>query len=230
MRNIILAIIITLCLAAAIPLGISEYVTASMEEYIVGTVEGDKYLDEEETERLKSLNPQCIMVLGAGLKSDGTPSPMLKDRLDTGLFLYWSGAAPKLLLSGDHGKKYYDEVNAMKKYALEAGVPAEDLFLDYAGFSTYESMYRAKAIFGVERMIIVTQEYHQYRSLFTARGFGIDAYGISSNQQIYSGQESRDFRELLARNKDFIQMLTKPEPTYLGPSIPIVGNGVASHD
>ena len=230
MRKIILAIIIVLCLAAAIPLGISEYVISSMEEYIVGTVEDGHYLDEEKIERLKSLKPQCIMVLGAGLKSDGTPSPMLKDRLDTGLFLYWSGAAPKLLLTGDHGKKYYDEVNAMKKYALEAGVPPEDLFLDYAGFSTYESMYRAKAIFNVERMIIVTQEYHQYRSLFTARGFGIDAYFISLNQQIYSGQESRDFRELLERNKDFIQMLTKPEPTYLGPSIPIVGNGGASHD
>lgn len=230
MRNIILAIFITILLAAAFPFGISEYVISSTEDYIIASMEDESVLTQAEIKKLKSLESQCIMVLGAGLKSDGTPSPMLKDRLDAGIFLYKSGVAPKLLMSGDHGKKYYDEVNAMKKYALDAGVPQEDLFLDYAGFSTYESMYRAKAIFNIERMVVVTQDYHQYRSLYAARGFGIDAYGVSADQQMYSGQDSRDFREFLARNKDFIQMLTRPEPTFLGPTIPITGNGVTSHD
>lgn len=212
------------------PLAIDSFVVTSTEDMIIGSLTDSKGLSGQAVTGLKEFKPQCILVLGAGLSSDGNPSPMLKDRLDAGISLYKAGVAPKLLLSGDHGKQYYDEVNAMKKYALDAGVPPDDLFLDYAGFSTYESMYRAKAIFKVERMVIVTQRYHQFRALYTAKGFGIESRGFSSDQQIYSGQASRDFREFLARNKDFVQMLLKPEPTYLGPSIPITGNGVDSHD
>jgi len=230
MRKICFILIIILTLVTVLPLAINSIVVSSTEDLVIGSLSDTKSLSGQEAARLKEFEPQCILVLGAGLSSDGTPSPMLKDRLDAGISLYLAGVAPKLLLSGDHGKKYYDEVNAMKKYALEAGVPPDDLFLDYAGFSTYESMYRAKVIFKVKRMVIVTQRYHQYRALYTAKGFGIESFGFSSDQQIYSGQASRDFREFLARNKDFIQMLVKPEPTFLGPSIPITGNGVESHD
>ena len=155
---------------------------------------------------------------------------MLQDRLNKGIELYKAGAAPKLLLSGDNGQVEYDEVNAMKKYALDAGVPAEDVFLDHAGFSTYESMYRARDIFLVKKAIIVTQKYHQYRSLYIAKGLGIEGYGIIAEPRTYGGQLKRDIREILARDKDFFMVILKPEPTYLGDTIPISGSGLPSQE
>lgn len=221
--------IILVCIAA-LPIAINEYVIKTTESAIVGEIKEDKEVSfiKEEQFRFKELKADCILVLGAGLKSDGTPSYMLEDRLDTGIGLYQAGAAPKLLLSGDHGKKYYDEVNAMKKYVLDRGVPEKDIFLDYAGFSTYDSMYRAKAIFQVNTVIVVTQKYHQHRALYVAEKLGYEAYGVCSDQRTYAGQQTRDTREFLARNKDFFKMFVKPEPTYLGTDIPISGNGLES--
>lgn len=164
-------------------------------------------------------------MLGCGVKSDGTPSDMLEDRLIRGIELYKAGAASKLLMSGDHGSDEYDEVGAMKRYAIEAGVPAEDIFMDHAGFSTYESIYRAKEIFGVKKLIIVTQEYHLYRALYIAQSLGMEAYGVASDYRTYAGQSMRDVRELLARCKDFFISILRPKPTYMGDEIPINGNG-----
>lgn len=231
-RKIVMVIGMILIIIAALPFIINEYMIKTTEPAIVGEIKGDKEVSfvKEEQSRFKDLKADCILVLGAGLKSDGTPNYMLADRLDTGIALYHAGAAPKLLLSGDHGKKYYDEVNAMKKYALDRDVPEKDIFLDYAGFSTYDSMYRAKAIFQVNRVIVVTQKYHQHRALYLAEKLGYEAYGVCSDQRIYAGQEKRDSREFLARNKDFFKMLVKPEPTYLGTAIPISGNGLKSWD
>ncbi len=188
----------------------------------------DKYLLTDEA--AAELNADCILVLGAGLKPDGTPNHMLQDRLDKGIELYREGVAPKLLLSGDNGQEEYDEVNAMKEYALNAGIPSKDIFMDHAGFSTYESMYRARDIFLVKKAIIITQKYHQYRALYTARGLGVEGYGVVAEPRIYAGQKYRDIREILARYKDFLKMTVKPEPTYLGETIPISGSGLASHD
>ena len=173
---------------------------------------------------------QCILVLGAGLSPDGNPSPMLKDRLDVAISLYERQLAPKLLLSGDHGKKYYDEVNAMLAYCLAQGVPKDDIFLDHAGFSTYESMVRAKKIFQVERALVVTQEYHLYRALYIGQRLGLSLEGVSATLTEYQGQSVRDQREFYARNKDFLQTLTWPDPTYLGEPIPITGDSSLSHD
>jgi vancomycin permeability regulator SanA len=128
-------------------------------------------------------------------------------------------------MSGDHGQKNYDEVNTMKQYAVDAGIPASDIFMDHAGFSTYESVYRAKEIFGAEKIIIVTQRYHLYRALHIANAFGLEAYGVSADLRSYRGQTYRDIREILARNKDFITAIFKPKPTYLGETIPIFGDG-----
>ena len=139
-----------------------------------------------------------------------------------------SGA--KLLMSGDHGAKEYDEVNAMKQYAIEQGVDSAEIFMDHAGFSTYESIYRAKEIFGAEKVVIVTQEYHLYRALYIADALGMEAYGVTSDQRTYSGQTIRDVRELLARNKDFLASLFKPEPTYLGEAISLDGSGDVTND
>ena len=174
-------------------------------------------------------NIDCILVLGAGIWGD-KPSPMLEDRLNTAIDLYKKGIASKLIMSGDHGTKDYDEVNIMKEYAIEKGVSSEDIFMDHAGFSTYDSIYRAKEIFKVNRMIIVTQKYHLYRALYIAKKMGVDAYGYASDQRLYAGQKMRDLREILARDKDFIKCIFKPKPKYLGEIIPVSGNGDITND
>lgn len=171
----------------------------------------------------------CVLVLGAGVWGD-SPSHMLEDRLLTAIEIYNDGVAPKIIMSGDHGRDNYDEVNIMKKYAIEHGVPSEDVFMDHAGFSTYDSIYRAKEIFGVDKIIIVTQEYHLYRALYIADSLGVEAYGVGADPRKYSGQLYRDLREILARNKDFIKVIFKPKPTYLGESIPVSGNGDVTND
>jgi len=172
----------------------------------------------------------CILVLGCGVRDDGTPSDMLRDRLDRSIELYFAEVAPKLLMSGDHGRVEYDEVNIMKQYAIDKGVPSEDIFMDHAGFSTYESIYRAKEIFCAENIVIVTQEYHLYRALYLAKSFGLTSHGVSCDYHTYYGQRSREIREILARNKDFFTSIFKPYPTYLGEAIPVSGDGNLTND
>ncbi len=218
-KKIAIGLMILIVTAALTPFVINFWVVKTMESSILAA----------DSPGLLKKNPQCILVLGAGLNWDGTPSPMLKDRLDTGISLYQKGVAPKLLLSGDHGKEYYDEIKSMKNYCLEQGVPLEDMFLDHAGFSTYESIIRAQKVFKVTSLIIVTQQYHQYRALYTAKKAGLEAYGVSASLREYSGQSLRDQREFFARNKDFLQTLYWPDPTYLGAPIPITGDSGPSH-
>ena len=155
---------------------------------------------------------------------------MLEDRLLEGISLYKDKVAPKIIMSGDHSKKDYDEVNLMKNYAIEKGVPSEDIFMDHAGFSSYESIYRAKEIFGVKKMIIVTQKYHLYRAIYIANKLGIEAYGVGADPRKYVGETYRNLREILARNKDFIKCIFKPKPTFLGNTISITGNGDITND
>ena len=118
----------------------------------------------------------------------------------------------------------------MKKYAIDKGVPSEDIFMDHAGFSSYESIYRAKEIFGAKRIVIVTQKYHLYRALHIANSLGVEAYGVGADPRQYVGAMYREIREILARNKDFVKCLFKPEPTYLGESIPVSGSGDVTND
>lgn len=191
---------------------------------------GGKRIVTDEEAMGRQTDTDCIMVLGCGLKKDGEPTRMLTDRLDKGIALYQAGAAPKLLMSGDHGRLHYDEVNKMKEYAIKQGVPSEDVFMDHAGFSTYESMYRAREVFQVERMIVVTQEYHLYRAIYVAERMGIETRGVPAKQVRYGGQKKRDLREMLARNKDIAACILKPKPTYLGAAIPVSGDGNATND
>ena len=184
-------------------------------------------LTAEEAAELEQAD--CILVLGCGVRPNGAPSLMLQDRLDMGLRIYELGAAPKLLMSGDHGTVDYDEVNAMKDYAMAAGVASEDVFMDHAGFSTYESMYRARDVFCVQRVIIVSQKYHLYRAVYDARALGLEAWGVAAEDIAYLGQTVRDLREILARNKDALWCLLQPEPTFLGETIPVSGNGNLSN-
>ena len=198
----------------------------SINFYVVGIAK-NKMIKDNDYSSLK--NVYCILILGAGIWGD-KPSPMLQDRLDEGIKLYKEGIASKIIMSGDHGREEYDEVNIMKEYAIEQGVPSEDIFMDHAGFSTYESIYRAKEIFDADNIVIVTQEYHLYRALYIADKLNINAYGVNSDPRKYSGQTFRELREILARNKDFINCIIKPEPTYLGESIPVSGNGDITND
>jgi vancomycin permeability regulator SanA len=172
----------------------------------------------------------AAVVLGCGVYNNSQPSLLLRERLDAAINLYESGLAPKLIMSGDHGQKNYDEVNVMKKYAIDHGVPSEDIFMDHAGFSTYETIYRAREIFNVESMIIVTQQYHLYRALYLADAFDIQAYGARADKQVIQGQTARDFREILARNKDFVYSLLKPKPTFLGDPVSLDESGDLTND
>ena len=198
----------------------------SINLYVIGITKR-KIIKDNNYSKMKDID--CILILGAGIWGD-SPSPMLQDRLEEGIKLYKDGIAPKIIMSGDHGRVEYDEVNIMKEYAINKGVPSENIFMDHAGFSTYESIYRAKEIFNVKNIVIITQEYHLYRALYIANKLGINAYGINSDPRKYSGQSYRELREILARNKDFINCIIKPTPTYLGESIPINGNGDITND
>lgn len=230
-KKLILALILLAVLGVAAVFGINSYVIhASGDRILYKASSGDSLLQRQAVSQLREKRADCILVLGAKVRKDGSPSYMLKDRLDLAIALYREKAAPKLLLSGDHGQVHYDEVNAMKNYAIKQGVPEEDLFLDHAGFSTYDSVYRAGEIFQVQRMIVVTQSYHQYRALYGCKKKGIEAWGAASDQAVYRGQRMRELREIAARDKDFIKWAIEPEPTYLGEAIPISGSGVVSQD
>ena len=214
-RFLILIVILGLCLL----FGIDFYVRSSTKDRIISPEDVSSVSDAD-----------CLLVLGAGIRADGSPSPMLQDRLNTGIELYQNNAAPKLLMSGDHGRKKYNEVQTMKDIALDQGVPSEDVFMDHAGFSTYDSLYRARDVFQARKVIIVTQKYHLYRALYIARSLGLDAWGISADTRRYRGQSQRDFREILARDKDFFVSIFKPLPKYLGDVIPIAGDGDLTND
>ena len=193
------------------------------------TLSADKWiLTQQEAGMLSDVD--CILVLGCYVYEDGTPSHMLEDRLKQGVALSQDGASGKLLMSGDHGQTSYDEVAAMKLFAMNQGIASEDIFMDHAGFSTYESMYRAKDIFQADKVIIVTQQYHLYRAVYIARSLGIEAYGVAADYRTYSGQFVRDVREVLARVKDFVVCVFKPEPTFRGDAIPIFGDGNITND
>lgn len=211
-------VIVVLAVIVIIALGINLFVTSSTKKQII---------KEDQYSNLSDVD--CIIILGVGIWGD-KPSHMLEDRLQEGIKLYQNNVSDKIIMSGDHGKKEYDEVNIMKNYAIEKGIPSENIFMDHAGFSTYESIYRAKEIFQAKKIVIVTQKYHLYRALYIANRLGIEAYGVGSDPRQYVGATNREIREILARNKDFIKCIFKPKPTYLGDTIPVNGNGDVTND
>ena len=211
---------LALCMVGAGTIfGIDAYVVQSTSNQI---------LSPEDAALLE--NVDCILVLGCGVRNDGTPSDMLEDRLCRSVELFQANAAPKLLMSGDHGQVSYNEVWTMKQYAMDRGIASADIFMDHAGFSTYESIYRARDIFQCKKIIIISQEYHLFRALYIANALGIEAYGVHADYRSYTGQLSYDLREILARNKDFMTAIIKPLPTHLGDAIPIWSDGDLTND
>ncbi len=217
-KRIIIGMIILLLVTLVIVLGMSFFVIATTK---------DSILTEEQAKNLEDVD--CILVLGAGIRGN-SPTPMLEDRLLQGISLYENNISSKIIMSGDHGTKEYDEVNVMKKFAIDKNVSSEDIFMDHAGFSTYDSVYRAKEIFKANKIVIVTQKYHIYRALYIAKQLGLEAYGVNSDPRTYAGQAFRELREILARDKDCVKCMLKPEPTCLGETIPVSGNGDITND
>ena len=212
----ILLVLAAVCLIAAY--AVNTFVVDSTAEKIVSA------------DALSNEDFDAAIILGCGVRVDGTPSHMLEDRLKTGIELYKKGIVPKLIMSGDHGRANYDEVNTMKNYAMENGVPSEDVFMDHAGFSTYDSMYRARDIFEVNNAVIVTQNFHLNRALYIASALGINAKGVSASLRQYRGERYVILREMLARDKDFVKCIIKPQPTVLGEAIPVSGSGDLTND
>lgn len=208
-----LLVLVLLCaLLAALAFGLSAYVVSSTR---------DRMLTLEES---PPSGVDCVLILGCGVYADGTPTPMLADRLARGVALYEAGWADKLLLSGDNRSQDYNELATMNRLARDQGVPQADIVLDYAGLSTYDSLYRARDIFGVKKLVIVTQEYHLYRALYLARALGLEAWGVAADGQNYRGQTLRNLREIVARDKDFFWAILQPLPTYLGDPEPLTGS------
>ncbi|MCL2105582.1 MAG: YdcF family protein [Oscillospiraceae bacterium] len=221
-RRIRRAIVSLLCLALAggAALGAVNLAVAQSAKRRILTPEGVAALE----------GADCIIVLGAQVWADGSPSPILADRVRRGVELYQQGAAPVLLMSGDHGQISYDEVSGMKQYAVNSGVPSADIFMDHAGFSTYETMYRARDVFQAKKVIIVTQRYHLFRAVYIARRLGLDAYGVGADYQAFANQPFFSTREFAARVKDFAMCVIKPPPTYLGEAIPLNLSGDVTND
>lgn len=186
-----------------------------------------RLISEESAANLE--NVDCILVLGSSVQPNGTLNRVVRERVDTALALYEDGVSDRLLMSGDHGKVNYDEVNAMKQYCVDKGVNPDVIFLDHAGFNTYDSIYRAKTIFGVQKMIIVSQAYHLYRAVYIANELGIEAYGVSAEQEADTALIT-NLRESVARMKDYFSCAFHLEPTVLGEPIPISGSAKLSDD
>ena len=169
----------------------------------------------------------CIMVLGAAVRPDGSPSPMLQERLDKGIELYFAGVAPKIVMSGDNqsDRETYNEVENMRRYAIAQGVPSEDIFCDHAGICTYDSAYRLYHVFGVQRAVVVSQEYHLYRALFDCASFGIKAVGVPADREEYPVKLFYYAREAAARVSDTYKVLTNADATYLSEPVSLDQSG-----
>ena len=201
MKKIFKYILIVLIVIILVPVIINFYVILSTKNRIVS---GD-------SELLTGID--YIVILGAGIRR-GKPSPMLEDRLKTGISLYNNDISNKILITGDHMNDDYDEVTVMKNYLLEHGIPEEDIITDNYGISTYDSIYRVKNVYKSNKVVIVSQRYHLYRALFLSDNLDLESYGVEADLRYYYGQWYREIREILARNKDFIKGIIKPKAVY----------------
>lgn len=173
---------------------------------------------------------QVALLLGASVHADGTLSSIMEDRTLTAIELYEDGNVEKILVSGDHGTQKYDEVNAIKNFLLKNNIPAEDIFTDHAGFDTYDSVYRARDIFEVDSMIIVTQDFHLPRAVYIANSLGVESVGVIADKRDYKDKERNFLRESIARVKAFFNVILNSEPEFLGEKIPVTGDGRESWD
>lgn len=172
---------------------------------------------------LESPEAGVVLIPGAAILQNGDLSPIFEDRVDMAIKLYETKKVAKILVSGDNSTVSHNEVNPVRLYLMEKGIPDQDIFLDHAGFDTYSSMYRARDIFGVSSVLIATQSFHLPRAVFIARRLGIEAYGV--NADIGHILFRNYMREILANEKAVLNLMFNREPKYLGEKIPITGDG-----
>ena len=195
-----------LVVALAIPVSSTGYITL--------VTSSDRYSQSDRVPQ-----EDIAIVFGAGLSANGTPSPMLADRVKSAVELYQSDRIHKLLMTGDNSTIFHNEVMAMERYAHDLGVPTKDIILDYAGFSTYESCYRAHKTFDVHRAVVITQRYHLPRAVYTCRHLGVNVAGLGTpDRERYGlrGMSPYWLREMLANVKALWEIhITRPHPTFL---------------
>ena len=198
LKRTLLAVLALCIIGAGLVFGISGWMVLR---------EGDRILAADAP---PPAEPDCILVLGCGVDAQGRPKPMLHDRMAVAVELYQQGWADTLLLSGDNSGPDYNEVGAMEAFALERGVPADALVLDNEGLNTDASIRRAVYVYGMERAVIVTQQYHLYRALYLAGAYGLEANGVSATLRTYGPRQAVwSLREVLARDKDFVRMMQR---------------------
>ncbi|MBX3188842.1 MAG: YdcF family protein [Labilithrix sp.] len=167
----------------------------------------------------------CALVLGAGVRDDGAPSDVLRDRLDEALALYRAGRVARIVVSGDHMTPDYDEPNAMRLYLEAHGVPPEAIFMDHAGFDTYSSVWRVRHVFGASRVVVVTQRFHLARAVWVARALGLEAEGSPADRRAYHGLAWLHAREIVSRTKAIVDVTFGRRPRHAGPRIDLRGDG-----
>ena len=165
--------------------------------------------------------PRIAIVLGAKVWENGEPSDALNDRIVTAVELYRAGRVKKILMSGDNPSENYDEPTAMKATAVKLGVPENAIVLDFAGRRTYDTCYRAKEIFAVQKAIVVTQEFHQARTLYLCNNLGVDSVGITANRRKYQGESYWAFREFFSRASAWFEINFLPFAPVSGAKEPI---------
>jgi len=220
LKKILKGLLTLTTLGVLLIITINGYIVLSSKDYVV----------KDETQLS---NAPVAIILGASVHGNNL-SLILEDRVKEGIKLYENGKVDKLLLSGDHGAVDYDEVNSMRLYILNQSsmVSPTDLFMDHAGFDTYDSMYRAKEIYGVDQMIIVTQSFHINRAVYIARSLGMNAIGLAVDDSKYNlGLRAKwEFREVFSRIKAFLDVTFHAEPAYLGDAYNINGDGQSTWD
>ena len=199
-KKILLTLSVILLTIFVYAMGINYYVKYTVIDRI------------KDTDEIKNID--TLIVLGAKVHDDGRLSLMLKDRLDKTIEVYNKLDIKRVIVSGDSEHKDYDETTKMKEYLINNGIPEEDIIVDIYGLSTYDSIYRLKNVYGINKSIIITQKYHLYRSIYIANSLGIEAYGIPASGEDYFGQTAREIREILARNKDFLTSLFNIKSKY----------------
>ncbi len=189
----------------------------------------DRFIVDDCLADIRNERPAAL-VLGAAVYSGNVPSPVFADRLDTAVELYQAGLVRKIIVSGDHGGPNYDEVNTAKDYLIGKDIPANDIFLDHAGFNTYNSMYRARNVFKADSLLIVTQDFHLARSLFIAKKLGVDAWGCRADRNFYMNIKNMKNREKLANIKAWLDVNLRVKPRFLGSSFDLEGDGRETWD
>lgn len=202
LKKILILIPVIFLLGLAVLFGLNKYIAISTKALIYDKLE---MLPDSST----------VIVLGASVFSDGKLSPILKERIDTGFELFQQNKAKQFLLSGDHKTDDYNEVDAMSNYLIEKGVPRDKILLDHAGYDTYDSMYRSKAIFNISEAVVVTQEFHLPRTLFIAKNLDLNYVGYTAKTKFYKPSNQLLFREKLANLKAIWEIIFDQGPTTL---------------